>query len=330
MTKLNFANISIRFGEKELLDYKELVTRAFLDPSKKRGYGATSYFFFQTKIDYLDPADPLSLAIFGRFVKDTVVSREQVYLSGRLQRDEYSIQNAPSAFFFLIADHRLIYVPETSFPPTLKSLESTLALFIKREFKVFVDEYYRVMKDQDTKFTRKKAFEHHIPPTVRLVPLTSAESIDSFLARFTKLETLTVQLVERNQDMKNGDLFEKLVGKVEPLSPSSAKLEVRGSGEGLVLSEAADFVKETTEGGYEEVSLRGRGLAGEQLSGTNEDFKLQVSTSLDGLNDFAKAAELVRIYSELKQSGSIRVSPRNVTELTPILAEILSVSNEQK
>ena len=137
------------------------------------------------------------------------------------------------------------------------------------------------------------------------------------------LEKLSVKLVERNQDMKNGDLFEKLIGKIDPMEPSTAKLEVRGAGDGLDVSEAIDFVTETTEGGYEEVTLVGTGENAERLNGSNDDFKLKVQEDLSGMPDAGVARRIMASYQQQKDAENIRVSPRDPVQLRPVLAEIL-------
>ena len=103
----SFANFICRFGkEKVLLDYAEkIILPAFTDDKFIRsfGKGRTHYFFYETKIVQLDEnKDKPVLAITGKFIKNTTLSREQIFDPKKgIIKDQASIATAPSAFLFL-------------------------------------------------------------------------------------------------------------------------------------------------------------------------------------------------------------------------------------
>jgi hypothetical protein len=321
--QISFANLSVRFGEKELLDYKEIVTRAFLNDTNIRSYGKTSYFFFETEMYWANENDPLSLVIAGRFVKDTVLTREQILKDSDLVLDHQSIRSSPSAFFvFFLADHRLAYMPETANPPTLSNFEATIERFIKDEFARFLKEWRDAQREKIPNYTWNMAYRDHVPPAVNLVPLTSKDSIAQFVAKFSKINALTVHLIERNQDIDGGNLFERLTKKSEPLEPTSAKFVVQAGKDGLEIDETKGFVQETTEGGYERVALRGEDQNGAELKGSNDEFNLRIDLDAADLSKVQKVEAIYESYVAQKNAGNIVVTPRAVDEVAPILREI--------
>lgn len=331
MTDVQFANLSVRFGDKELLDYKELVTGAFLKDTYVRKYGRSSYHFFETQIGLVDQNDPMSAVIWGRLVKETTLEREQYFSDGSIVQDRQSLESAPISFFiFFLADHRLAFLPETKFAPTLGNLETTVRRFVQNEFDTWSKTVYRTRKDEDASYTWKKFRREHVSPTVALVPLTARESIDAFVARFSTIESLTVYVVKRNQDMDGGALFEALVKKSEEMEASSARFVVNGAkDEGLDISSTADFVTETTKGGYERVALRGTDQNGDVLKGTSEDFKLTKELNISELSDEQKVKKIFDTYEANKKAGVISVSERDRDTLGPVLQGLIEDHNEQ-
>lgn len=329
MTDVQFGNLSIRFGIKELLDYKELVTGAFLKDTYVRRYGRSSYHFLDTKMGLIDRNDPMSAAIWGRFVKETTLERQQFVHDGHLVHDPQTLESAPTSFFaFFLADHRLAFVPETKHAPSLGNLETTVRNFVQNEYDAWSKQVYKATKAQDSSYTWKKLYSDHVPPSVALVPLTARESVEAFVARFSKINSLTVHVVKRNQDMNGGDLFEALVKKSEEMSASSSRFVVNGpKDEGLDIENTADFVAETTEGGYERVALRGTDKNGDILKGTNEDFKLTSELDIAGLTDEEKLLRVFQSYDANKEAGVIKVSERDREILGPILKQLVDGQN---
>ena len=129
-----FANFICRFGdEKVLLDYaEEIVIPAFTHDTYVRSYGKhTHYHFYKVKFVKLDEIAGIPVfALAGRFVKDTMLTRHQVFEEqvGLIQ-DEQEMRSSPSAFFVLILNnHRLIYFPETPHAPEFNSFAAGASL----------------------------------------------------------------------------------------------------------------------------------------------------------------------------------------------------------
>lgn len=325
--RVNFANLSIKFGDKDLLDYIDVVSKAFLMDTNIRNTRSGNYFFLDAKIMRSDPKDPMTTVIAGHFVKNTTLTREQLFKDDELVTDHAQIQTSPSAYFVLfLADHRLAYAPETKSAPTLKNFEAAVSLFVKRSFKMFEDEIYYQKKSIDAKYTRSSFYKEHDAPIISVVPQTSRQDIDAFINRFQVINKITVHVVKRNQDIDGENIFEQLLEQTEPLGPTSAKYEVRGGKEGLNIEESKEFVADTTEGGYEDVSIQGKDASGATLNGTNDTFKLAVKADLPPSPE-ARVNKLSEIYKKQKDLGNIKVGERNIGKVMPKLESLWNDAN---
>lgn len=325
MADVQFANLSVRFGEEEMLDYPQLVAGAFLKDTYVRKYGRSMYHFFETEIGLLNQDNPMSLAIWGRLVKETTLEREQYFENGALVEDRRFLESAPTSFFVLfVADHRVAFIPETKFAPTLGNLETTIRRFVKKEYDVWAKDQYDHLNAHVKRTTWKDFYNLHPSPDVSLVPLTARESIEAFVGRFAKIETLTVHVVKRNQDMNGGELFEALVHESEELGAISSRFVVNGpKDEGLNIDKTSKFVSETTSGGYERVSMRGIDGDGHKLKGSNEDFKLTEDIDVESLSTKKTAERAFEAYNANKLTGAIKVTERDVAVLVPKLKQML-------
>lgn len=273
--KATFANLVVKYGNENLLDYKELFTSALMIDTKYRKYGLSTYRFMDVNLELVDSTKPLSAVMYGRFVKDTQYVREQVLADGKLVPDEQSLQVALSSYFCIfLADHRMAYVPETRNAPQLDAFASTLEHFLRREFTSLIDATYKKEKTQNPKFTRANAIRGRVPPIVHIVPLPSKQSVREFVGRFEKINSITVSLISRNNEISKG-LFQSIVNEIEPTGAYTAKLVATGGSSGLNIAGTTVFVEDTTESGYEDVTLKGTDRDGNALKGGNDEYKLR-------------------------------------------------------
>jgi hypothetical protein len=78
------ANFICRFGDdKVLLDLLEEVVLPAFNSNERRSYGTTSYFFHQVKLVEIKSANLPIWCITGRFIKNTVLQREQIFDEGK-------------------------------------------------------------------------------------------------------------------------------------------------------------------------------------------------------------------------------------------------------
>lgn len=122
--ELEFANLVCKFGDdKNLLDFaEEIVFPAFFDDSRVRRYSDTKYFFLDVTSFSIGRGENEVVCIAGEFVKDTEFTREQLFDRNKgLHPASGSLRTSPSSIFLLVLNnHRLVYLPKTSYAPGLK------------------------------------------------------------------------------------------------------------------------------------------------------------------------------------------------------------------
>ena len=307
-----FANFVCRFGEeKVLLDYgDEIVIPAFTRAANVRSYGDRTHFRFHN-VDFVrlgEEGDVPVLALAGRFVKDTELTRHQVLdlNVGRLIRDEQSMRSSPSAYFVLILNnHRLIYFPETPYAPEFTSFEATAKQFLKREHGRYVERLYRAERETGERVTKKALYETHPSPTLEVVPLTGRDSIEQFLRQYDVLKRIDFRLVRPNDDIDAGEILGSVRALSDGVKSQRTSLSV-ANGEGLDKDAAAEAIVAATGTGNQEVKLNGVDQDGNKLSGNNERF--QVNAPLDGVpeTDRGLLSRLYQTYRRLVGRGTIR------------------------
>ncbi len=267
----------------------------------------------------------MSTVLFGRFVKDTEYTREQVLEGGKIVADVQSLPVALSSFFCIfLAEHRMAYVAETRSAPTLDVFAKTIERLLRKEFTKFIEKIYREEKAQNPRFTRANAFARHVPPTVHVVPLPAKQSIRDFVGRFENIRSLTINLIERNNELTR-ELFGALVDTIVKTKPVSAKVVANGGNKGLDVAATTDLVVNTTEFGYEDVVLEGKDKDGNKIKGGNEEFKLTADVA-DTLEGFDLAKDLYKKFSELKSQGQIKTGELDPEEADAVRRALEALS----
>jgi hypothetical protein len=311
---VEMANLVCKFGDKNLLDYfEEIVVPAFFDQEMLRRYGETKYFF--EKVEFVTVEGRVLLV--GRIIKDMILEREQVYSrSEGLVPDHDELQSSPSSIFVLILDvHRLVFLKETRFAPTLDNFKSTLESFLKLKHKVFIDSKYDELKAAGEKVTKKKLVLENFPPSLELIPLTSAQSIDDFVRQYDVLRSVSYKFADRNDEHDNEGFFEAVQRQKDEVG--SKKTEVKHSNpEGLNKESVIGEVQAATEQGNQTVTLVGKDSSGTELKGDNTDFQLKTFVELVSHTPAVAARTLFRKFIQLVGDGLIGVStpPRRATE----------------
>ncbi|MGV2124069.1 hypothetical protein ACQZ4R_13380 [Agrobacterium vitis] len=309
-----FANFICRFGDAVLLDYaQEIVIPAFTDDTYIRSFGDTNYHFYETKLINLsnDIADPV-LAISGRFVKNTTLTRFQIFdQQTGLIKDELSMASAPSVFFVLILNnHRLIYLPETPYAPDLSAFRLTVLDFIRRKWHAFIDETYKVAKISEQKeagkrITKKALREKHRLPTLEIIRLTDQVSLAKFVDRYKLLKRIDFRLIRPNDELDASATLNKVRQFGLSLNATNTKI-IADNPKGLDKAASAKIIANATENGNQDINLSGKDVYGNTLKGNNESFELSVDNveppeGLDHRSQF-----LFDIYKNLVDSAAIK------------------------
>lgn len=324
-----FANFICRFGEdKVLLDYaKRIVIPAFTKDTYVRSYGKkTHYHFYETELMNLseDNDNPI-MVLAGRFVKQTELTRTQIYDDEKgLVQDEASLLSAPSAFFVLILNnHRLIYFPETPHAPDINAFRVTAQQFLRQRHKEYIDRRYEKTRGDDEPPTKKSLYEAHPRPSLEVVPLTGKADIAGFLRRFEKLKKINFRVVKPNDDLHAGDILGQVRELSDALGSTSTKVTA-SNGDGLDIPAAIEAVTEATYSGNQDVSVSGVDTNGNALSGNNEHFRLSAEIESVPLVKASLVKRLVEKFSQLRSAGSINApkadaNPAKVKKLKKLI-----------
>lgn len=312
---VEFGNLVVRFGEKVLLDhFDDIVYPAFL-AKYVRNYSDTKYFFEKVALVHLgeDPDTKLPiLVLVGRFIKDGVLRRDQVYADGAIQQKPGSMQSSPSALFMLILhNHRLVYLRETVDAPSKETFRTTLLQFLKRKHgQVLKDKKKEVDELHATRAARrplKDALEEKYgTPTVQLISLSSEGSVRDFINRYQTLSQVKITFTETNDENPMHDFFAQFKRAKEEVGSDSSSI-VHHAKNGLDKNQAIEQITEATEQGINEVRLTGVDDDGAKLLGNNVDFKLK-KTIPKVSSDTVKAANtLMKAFDGLLKDGIIKV-----------------------
>jgi hypothetical protein len=306
---LEFANFVCRFGnEKVLLDLaEEIVIPAFTDSELERSYGSTKYFFHQVEILELQTDGDVSIGIAGRFVKDTLISREQIFDEDneRLVRDPQQLQTSPSSIFILILNnHKLLYVHETLYAPSIKSFESTIKTFIRMKHSEYINRLYEQRQSEEV--TYRSLLEEYPDSELEIVPLASEGSIGEFINQFDILQKVEINLLSTNSELDFSEFWDDARESGESINSKKTKIEYRNDTEGLLKGAVSSQIVNTASNS--KIKLKGKDPQGAILTGSNDSFKIKLF--LDDLpksiNGIAKLS--YQMFDNLKKHGTPKIA----------------------
>lgn len=312
---VEMSNLVCKFGDQNLLDYfSEIVLPAFSDPELRRTYSETKYFFEDVELVTVEGR----VLLVGRFIKDMVFEREQVYTSDGLVADHDEMQSSPSCIFVLVLDiHRLIFLKETRGAPTLENFKLTLGAFLSVKYKAFITEVYEEAKTKGEKVTKKQLMIDNAPPTLELIPLTSAQSIDSFVRQYEVLSSVTYKFSDRNDEHDNEGFFEAVQRQKDEVGSKTTTIRHSNS-EGLDKESVIDEVQAATVQGNQKVTLVGKDSSGTELRGDNENFKLKSFVEIEVSSPAIAAPTLFQKFLQLVGDGMVQVAAPTQTAIAKL------------
>ncbi|EPF6144397.1 hypothetical protein LJQ30_001645 [Acinetobacter baumannii] len=313
---LEIANLVCKFGEHNLLDlYEEVIVPSFFN-NKNRKAGKSNFYFDEVSLvnlgkDILGTKD--TIAIVGRFVKQTQLEREQYRdASGKLVKDKKKLASAPSAIFALILNnHRLLYAAETKYAPTTENFRSTLSYFIRNEQINYKDS---LPKDKRNLFLKEFPIVE-----ITLTPLTNQKTLNENIYLFTKLKKVTFILNDRNSEIDGEDMFRQMQ-EVSDESGGQGKFEITNN-EGLNQKVIAKEANKATIQGNQKIILLGTDKSGNKLKIDNEDVKIQTSVNIVQNNIFLSVLHMFSEFTKLLKSEEIKVKKTD-TETQKVLNKI--------
>lgn len=302
---IEMGNLVCKFGSKNLLDYFDTVIYpAFFDEDLVRWYGETSYFFNKVEIVTIEGR----VLLVGRFIKDTLLKREQVYSPSKgLVEDHEELQSSPSAIFVLVLDvHRLIYLKEVSHAPSVDSFKSTLEWFIKTKHKEFIDRLAEESKAAGERITKKQLLIDNFPPSLELIPLTSARSVEEFVKQYEVLSSVTYKFSDRNDEQDNEGFF-RAIQKQKDEVGSKVTTVKHSNTQGLDKDTVIGEVQAATAQGTQKVVMVGKDSSGTTVKGDNKDFQLKTTVEVNSHTPARIAKKMFGKFLQLVGDGLIRV-----------------------
>lgn len=298
------ANFVCRFNQYKLMDmFQEIVLPAFtIEDSWKVKRG---HFFFQSvQLVELPNSKEKTLAIIGRFIRDTKLTSTQIYdyENKELIPQKASIQTSPSALFVLILNnHRLIYLKETPHAPTLEMFKETSKTFLRRQTKLYAES---LIDD-----ARKDFIKEYGLPDIDITPLNTKESLEDFLKEYKTIHSIKITLKKRNDELQfRDDLIRRAQQKTDSLKSSNTTLFFSNKKEGLDPEQTKEQLAEATEQGNQGILIEGLNSAGDHLKGNNDKFKVtKYISGIDLNNIFLTASALYKSFTKLTQNREIIV-----------------------
>lgn len=313
--QIEIGNLVVKFGEHlNLVDMlSEVVAPAFFDPQLRRAYGETTYLFY--KPEFIDIEEETVIA--GRLVKDTVLERQQLLVDGELEDASGTLASSPSSLFVLLLScHRLLFVREHRGSPSLDNFRTTLSRFLKTCHRAFLTaKAEKIDPETGVKPKMKDLVEKYPYPSVDLTPLGSHESIQSFLKKFKRIETVTAHLLETNSEIDNDEMFKSLRASQQRIKSRRTSLHYENKKQGLNAAETEEQLTVLSKQGNHLMRVTGIDPNGEKLEGNNDSFKVKIPIAnlpddLDGAS-----AELLRHFEGLKKNKIITVPDTDATTI---------------
>jgi len=289
----------------------QIVVPAFTDATLRREFGSTRYFFLDVGLAV--SADSVSADstplryLYGRLVKDTVLTREQVYspVTGLTQAPQ-TLPSAPSSFFTLILDnHKMIYFPETAGAPAMGAFQSTLQRFLMTKYRQYINALFAEYKEQGEPISKKQLYIEIPAPQLEVLHLTSRASIEDFVAAFDKITHVEFKILATNDEFQMQHTYEELRSLKRSIGAKSTKL-VHDNPEGLDPKNTMEQIHAATATGNQKAVLAGISHDGVKLRGNNDDFKVSVPVDLPS-EDPARAAQMVELFKDQTERGIIAV-----------------------
>jgi hypothetical protein len=310
--QVQFLNFICRFGDDlKLLDMLHEVVLPAFHTKEARSFSTTKYFFHKVRVVKLEGGNDPVYGICGRFIKDTVLKREQVYDdSGELIQDYDTLKSSPSALFCLILNnHKLLYLNETSHAPSAGNFAATTQHFLKKSWTAYVNALHKkpTLDESGNKVTKKNLREKFPPPNLEVVPLSSDATLRQFIDRFEFLKTVEVVLVDTNDEVDFDDFFKHAREIKDSMRAKETKLTHTASKNvSLDSEEAYDQINSVSNAGQARIELNGKDKFGDKLKGNNDSFKLKRELEEIHEDPSLMAKDMYHAYQELVATGNLK------------------------
>lgn len=223
------------------------------------------------------------IGISGRFVKNTTLEREQIFdqKKSNLVTDYKEMESAPSALFTLILNnHRLLYVKETNYAPSINEFGTTVEHIIKKyldlERKSYFDKIRQERKEGNViPWPSKDLLSHKFPKVdLSVTPLASQGSLNDFIKKFKTIERVQIKLLKTNHEIDYEKMFGDFRDASNEIGSTRTSVEYQNK-EGLDSKSTSKQLENVVKQGNHSVALHGKDENGDKLDGNNDTLKLK-------------------------------------------------------
>lgn len=302
------ANFVCRFGDQHvLLDMADTVVIPAFVTGGQRMYAESRYIIQETTIENFGTESNPALVLVGRFINDTTMKRQQVLRAGKIVKSPATLESAPSAAFALVLDtHKLIYLPEAPHAPALSAFRATIAHLLTKRHKVFLDAVYADAEGRRRKITRKQLIEKYPYPSLEIVPMSSTQDFEKFLAQFKILQQVRIDLIDTNNEVDGLDLVQAARSIKDGVNAKGVSIAYRNP-KGLLPSHALDRFGIIANEGNTKLTLIGKDKAGDKLDGNNDKFKMAIPIETDSSDPIEIGRELFGTFKKKIKSGLLEI-----------------------
>jgi len=301
--ELEFANFILRFGnEKTLLDLvEEIVVPAFTSKHKRTLRKTNNFFSNVTIVNYGSENNP-EVCIVGRYIRDTVLSREQVYDpdTNQISKDTKSLKSSPSAMFcLLLKNHKLLYFGETYYAPDIKAFKATAFDFINREYHNFIK--------QNPNLEIK-------PPNLEILYLANPESFNKLIDKYSIVKDVQIQFSKTNNEIDNNEFFEKARELGDENDSQDTRINYKNNQKGLQQEAIKEQLGSALSQGNTQIKIKGKDKEHNNLVSYNENIKVsyRFQELFSDIQDFAHQA--CEKFYNLIEKGTISLPKSNTEE----------------
>lgn len=320
---LELANFVVTYGEKGLLEnLKEYVFPAIQGQVLPGKGEIKQYIFSGVSVDLIS-SDNIPV-LFGRLVKDMDIKAEQIFLpeEDRPIRSDEHMESSPSSFFVInLINHRMAFLHETRRCPTLKDFGSCVSRLIMKEWETRRKKVFKeILRGKNLESTLTKAqsisifkeVSEKVPtPEVRITPLPAVKSVDTFLASFLKMTSITIKPLKTNNELpnENEDFLKGFEDRRRSLGAMSGKIELTNNVDGLQLDQAKKLIRAVSDGNFF-ANMKGINLEGNKLEGNLDELTVKIQEPVHEDNNQDRATRLLEKLQGLQQKDYLISNPQ--------------------
>ena len=317
---IEYANLVITAGDKYFLDLlKHDFWPSIQHGTEVDGHGeVNTYIFRDTGITSLE-GHPF---IYGRLVKEMTLNAEQKldHKQDRLVPSNEAIESAPSSIFVItLADHKLIFSPETSArAPQVRDFQYCLRYLLETKCRADRREYIneKLKANSLTRIPYGDKSEWYLEvdkkfpmPQVDIRTFPSSFSIKEKLARFSRITAVQIKTLKKNREYSKEDaeFLKKLEAEETAIHATESSAVFRNPKESLDKPSASRLI-ETANDGNHAVSFSGYSEDGTKLTANLEQLKFKDYYAPEkGQSLIQRAASLIGKYKTAITSKVISI-----------------------